>query len=54
MEHRPDHFSYDGLIALWEYFEEYEEDTGEEIDLDVIAICCEYYEYNNLKEFQAD
>ena len=24
--------------------ESYEEDTGEEVELDVIALCCEYYE----------
>ena len=54
MECRPDNFSYPGLLALWEYFEEYEDSTGEEIELDVIAICCEYSEYENLKEFQAD
>jgi|TARA_R110000824_G_scaffold9193_1_gene41245 hypothetical protein len=47
-------FTYEGLQALHEYFEEYEESTGEEIELDVIAICCEYSEYENLKEFQAD
>ena len=54
MECRPDNFSYDGLLALWEYFEEYEDSTGEEIELDVIAICCEYSEYDSLKAFQAD
>ena len=41
---RPDNFSYEGLSLLWDYFEQYEEDTGEEIELDVIAICCEYSE----------
>lgn len=54
MECRPDNFSYAGLLALWEYFEEYEDSTGEEIELDVIAICCDYSEYKDLKEFQAD
>jgi hypothetical protein len=32
-------FSYKGLNALFEYLEEYEESTGEEIDFDVIALC---------------
>ena len=41
---RPDNFSYDGLSILFDYFEQYEEDTGEEIELDVIAICCEWAE----------
>jgi hypothetical protein len=40
-------FSYDGLVALFEYFEQYEESTGERIELDVVAICCEYSEYSS-------
>lgn len=51
---RGEQFSYDGLVALFEYLEQYEEDTGEEIELDVIALCCEYAEYANLAEFQQD
>jgi hypothetical protein len=41
---RENNFSYDGLGVLFDYFEEYEQSTGEEIELDVIAICCEYNE----------
>jgi hypothetical protein len=41
---RGEQFSYKGLGALYSYFEQYEEDTGEEIELDVIAICCDYSE----------
>jgi hypothetical protein len=41
---RPDNFSYVGLDCLFEYFEDYEESTGEQIELDVIAICCEFME----------
>jgi hypothetical protein len=41
---RKDNFSYDGLGILFDYFEQYEEHTGEEIELDVIAICCEFCE----------
>jgi len=41
---RKDQFSYGGLKALFEYLESYEEDTGEEIELDVIALCCDYTE----------
>lgn len=41
---RENNFSYDGLGVLFDYFEEYEESTGEEIELDVVAICCEYSE----------
>jgi hypothetical protein len=47
-------FSYDGLKALFGYLEEYEEGTGEEIELDVIALCCEYMEYDSLNEYNND
>lgn len=45
-------FSYDGLTALFNYLEELEEDTGEEMEFDVVSICCTYSEYENLEEFQ--
>ena len=38
---RKDQFSYEGLGLLFDYFEQYEDDTGVEVELDVIAICCE-------------
>jgi hypothetical protein len=41
---RADNFSGQGLRLLFAYFEEFEEQTGEEIELDVIAICCDYAE----------
>lgn len=43
---RKDNFSYDGLKALFSYLEQYEDDTGEELELDVIALCCDYHEIN--------
>ena len=51
---RGNQFTYEGLNALYDYLEEYEEETGESIELDVIAICCEYSEYENLDEFWED
>ena len=51
---RGNNFTYEGLIALYDYLEEYEDSTGEQIELDVIAICCEYAEYESLEEFQED
>jgi hypothetical protein len=46
---RSNQFSYEGLGLLFDYFEQYEEDTGVPFELDVIAICCEFseasYEY---------
>ena len=41
---RMDQFSYEGRAALFAYLEEYEASTGEEIELDVVALCCDYYE----------
>lgn len=51
---REDQFSYDGKRALFEYLNELSEDIGEPIELDVVAICCEFTEYKNLKEFNRD
>ena len=48
---RDNNFSYKGKKALYEYLENLEEETGQEIELDVIALCCEYTEYSNIKEF---
>jgi hypothetical protein len=41
---RPDNFSYQGLRILFKYFEEYEDSSGEVIEMDVIAICCDFGE----------
>jgi hypothetical protein len=42
---RENQFSYPALCALFEYFEAFEDDTGEELELDPIAICCEWQEF---------
>jgi hypothetical protein len=44
MDIRPDNFSYEGLELLFNWYEEYEDGTGEEMELDVIAICCDWNE----------
>ena len=51
---RPENFTTAGLRAMFEYFEQVEEDMSEQIELDVIAICVDYSEYENLAELQAD
>lgn len=51
---RNDNFTYDGKKALFDYLEELENDCDVEYDLDVIALCCEYNEYSNLKEYLVD
>ena len=45
-------FSYEGRKALFDYLEELENDTGEKIKFDPIALCCEYSEYENFKELK--
>ena len=47
-------FSYEGKKALYEYLTQLEYDCDIELKLDPIAFCCEYSEYENLEEFQAD
>ena len=49
---RDNNFTYEGKRALFDYLEDYEEGTGEDVEFDVIALCCEYTEYKNLAEFQ--
>ena len=51
---RPNNFSYAGLKALFDYLEDFENSTGVEIELDVIALCTEFSEYGNFEEFRAD
>lgn len=51
---RPDNFSRLGLLELFDYLEERESDQMQPMELDVIAICCEYSEYESLEEFQND
>jgi len=53
-KNRPDNFTYDGLVALWEMLEEYEDGTGEEIEFDGIALCCDYIEYGSIERFWFD
>lgn len=49
---RENQFSREALFALFDYFEELEQDIGEDIELDVIGICCDYTEYESLEEFK--
>jgi len=53
-EYRPNNFTPHGRIALFEMLNNYEEDTGEEIEFDPIAFCCEYTEYEDMEEFWLD
>lgn len=41
---RQDQFTYNGLVALYKHLEEYEEETGEQMTLDVVELCGLYAE----------
>lgn len=41
---RENQFSPLGRRKLFDYLEEYEESTGESLDIDIIALCCDYSE----------
>lgn len=47
---RGDSFTYDWLKALYEYLTQLEDDCGIEIELDAIALDCDYTEYDSVKE----
>lgn len=44
---RGEQFSRPGLVALFEYLEDYEDSCGEELELDPIAICCDFSEHDS-------
>lgn len=50
---RPDNFTYEGLVVLYDYLTEYEDSCDTELELDVIALCCDFSEehYSDLAKF---
>lgn len=50
---RPDNFSSEGLEILFNYFECLEDDIGEQIEFDVIGICCDWNE-DSLENIASD
>lgn len=51
---RGDKFSVQGRVALFEFLENMEDSMETEFELDVIALCCEYTEYENIEEYNND
>ena len=54
-------WSYGATKALYEYYEQLSEDIGEDIELDTVAIRCDFSEYdtcleyaNEFNDFEAD
>jgi hypothetical protein len=42
--HERENFSYEALGYLFDYLEQYEADTGTEMEMDVIGLCCDFAE----------
>ena len=47
---RGNNFSRLGRFALYDYLIDLEEDCGIELELDVIALCCDFTEYESLDD----
>lgn len=49
---RLDNFGYHGWQKLFDYMEEMSEETGEDIELDIVAWCCDYSMYESIQDFR--
>lgn len=47
-------FSHAGAYALFQYLEQLEDDIGEDLDFDPVAIRVEFSEYSSIEEYNAD
>jgi hypothetical protein len=48
------HKNYDACKALAEYLEQYAEETGEAIELDTVAIRCDFSMYSDIAELNKE
>jgi hypothetical protein len=46
-----EHFSYEGLQALFAFLEECDAGCDIESELDVVAIACDFYEWESFEQF---
>ena len=51
---RQDQFTYEGLEALYNHLTDLEDSCDMSIELDVVSLCCEFTEYEDLEEVQAN
>ena len=51
---RPNNFTREALFALFDWFEQLEDDTGKETEFDPIAICCDFTEYDSLESVKEE
>jgi hypothetical protein len=47
-------WSHDGALALADYLLEYEGATGEQIELDIVALRCDFSEWGTLRAWWSD
>lgn len=45
-------FSREGLITLFNYLKNLEQELNENIEFDIVSIACDFEEYSNLNEFK--
>ena len=45
-------FSFDGLKTLFDYLEQWEQEMDNQVEFDMVGICCDYSEYENKKELE--
>lgn len=48
---RGHNFGYAGWNAIGEYLEQLSEDISEDVEVDIVAICCEYSSADSVDEF---
>ena len=48
---RGDNFGYKGWNAIGDYLENLSDDLGEDIEVDIVAICCEYSMAESTEDF---
>jgi hypothetical protein len=53
-DQRPDNFSTLALSAMFDWLDDLSDQTETPMELDVVAICCEFSEYESLEELQGN
>lgn len=48
---RADSFGRAGWIAIGDYLENLSDDIGEDIEIDIVGICCEYSSADDVEDF---
>lgn len=48
---RGDNFGYKGWNAIGDYLENLSDDLGEDVEVDIVAICCDYSMAESVEDF---